>query len=298
MYKVLGTAAALSAFLSLPALAHSVTVEHRLGKTTVETNPERVVVIGLGALDAVDSLGVEPVAVAKFGLFPDYLAKYKTDEKMTAGSFFEPDFESIYSQKPDLIVIGPRASGQYEELSKIAPTVVFAAEFSSYWESTQAQWRNLGKIFEAENVVEDKIEKLNKDFKAIKGKASNTNALTVLTSGGKVSTFGAESRFSAIYKDFGFKEAVKNLKTSTHGDQISFEFIQEANPETLLIIDRDQMKGKGKAKETLDNDLVKATEAYKNNKLSYLDTTAWYLSISGVRATEQMVTDIKQSVGL
>ena len=58
------------------------------------------------------------------------------------------------------------------------------------------------------------------------------------------------------------------------------------------------MKGKGKAKETLDNDLVKATEAYKNNKLSYLDTTAWYLSISGVRATEQMVTDIKQSVGL
>nr|WP_217492189.1 siderophore ABC transporter substrate-binding protein [Veronia pacifica] len=284
----------------MPALADSVTVEHRLGKTTVEGKPDRVVVIGLGALDAVDSLGVEPVSVAKFSLFPDYLAKYKTDEYMTAGSFFEPDFEAIYAKKPDLIVIGPRATGQYEELSKIAPTVVFAAEFSSYWQSTQEQWRNLGKIFHAEDKVEQKIEQLDQEFKAIKAQnqKNGTNALTVLTSGGKVSTFGAESRFSSIYKDFGYAEAVKNLKTSTHGDQISYEFIQEANPQTMLVIDRDQLKGKSTARKTLDNDLVKATEAYKNNKLTYLDTTAWYLSISGVRATEQMVSDIKQSAGL
>jgi iron complex transport system substrate-binding protein len=32
--------------------------------------------------------------------------------------------------------------------------------------------------------------------------------------------------------------------------------------------------------------------------MTYLDLNAWYISISGVKATEQMVADMKQSIGL
>ncbi len=84
--------AALGLLAAFAAQAETVTIEHRLGKTTLEQKPQRVVVIGVGALDAIDSFGIEPVAVSKFDGTPAYLAKYKSDKYPRAGSLFEPDF--------------------------------------------------------------------------------------------------------------------------------------------------------------------------------------------------------------
>ncbi|MEJ2763816.1 siderophore ABC transporter substrate-binding protein [Photobacterium sp. MCCC 1A19761] len=288
---------------SLPALAAPVTIEHRMGETVIKETPKRVVVLGMGALDAVDKFGIEPVAVNKVAQLPEYLHKYKDAKYAAAGSLFEPDFETIYMQKPDLIIAGARASTSYDELSKIAPTIVFAAESDKgYWESTKQQWRNLGKVFAIEAKVEQKIDALDAEFKAVRdyNQKHEVNALTVMSSGGNITTFGAESRFSAIYKDFGFKEAAKSVKTSNHGDLISYEYIRKANPQTLLIIDRDKLVNKGESttRQDFENDLIKATQAYQNNKMTFLDLNAWYVSISGVTATEQMISDVKQSIGL
>ncbi|TQQ68818.1 siderophore ABC transporter substrate-binding protein [Vibrio cholerae] len=295
--------AALGLLAAFAAQAETVTIEHRLGKTTLEQKPQRVVVIGVGALDAIDSFGIEPVAVSKFDGTPDYLAKYKSDKYPSAGSLFEPDFETIYTQKPDLIVIGPRASKSYDELSKIAPTIVFAAEADQgYWESTQQQWRNLGKVFAIEPEVEAKIEQVDAQFKSIMqyNQQHKSDAMLVMSSGGNLTTFGANSRFSSVYKDFGFSETVPVSKESSHGDLISFEYIREHNPKTLLVVDRDKVvtKGETNIRQTFENDLVKATTAYKNGHIAYLDVNAWYIAISGVKATEQMVADMKASVGM
>lgn len=293
----------LGLLASTSVIAKEVAIEHRMGETTLDKVPERVVVIGLGALDAVDYLGVQPVAVSKASKLPSYLSKY-TDAKYTsAGSLFEPDFETIYLQKPDLIIVGPRGATKYDELSKIAPTIVFAAEpGEGYWNSTQQQWRNLGKAFDMTEKVEQKIEKLDEEFKAIRqyNQKNQIDALTVMSSGGNITTFGAQSRFSAIYKDFGFKETVENIKPSRHGDLISYEFIRESDPKTLLVIDRDKLVSKGESttRDDFENDLVKATQAYKNNHMTFLDLDAWYLSISGVSATEKMIADVKQSINL
>ncbi|KXF81898.1 siderophore ABC transporter substrate-binding protein [Enterovibrio coralii] len=297
--------AGLISLFSVPlAFAENVTIEHLMGKTTLDGIPKRVVVIGLGAMDAINALGIEPVAVSKtLPQTPAYLSKFQSDNYANAGSLFEPDFEEIYTQQPDIIVVGPRSSPSYEELSKIAPTVVFAANSDKgYWHATQEQWRNLGKIFGKEEIVEKKIQTLNEQINAIRShnQATDNNALTVMSSGGKLTSFGADSRFSAIYRDFGFKETIENIKVSTHGDMMSFEFIREANPKTLLIIDRDTLldPSKSTTREDFDNDLVKATQAYKTGKMTYLDLNAWYLAMSGITATEQMVKDIQNSVAL
>ncbi|MDE1250964.1 siderophore ABC transporter substrate-binding protein [Vibrio aestuarianus] len=290
-------------FASFSLHANTVSVEHELGTTTLEQKPQRVVVIGLGALDALDSFGVEPVAVSKVAQLPSYLDKYKTKQYVSAGSLFEPDFEAIYMQKPDVIVIGSRAATSYDELSKIAPTFVFAADASKgYWQSTQEQWRNLGKVFAIEDKVEAKIAALDKQFQTIRhfNQTSHIDALTVMSSGGNITTFGPESRFSAIYKDFGFQPTVESIKATRHGDLISYEFIREHDPKTLLIIDRDRLvnKGQSNTRQEFENDLIKATQAYQNKHMAFLDLNAWYLSISGVTATEQMIQDVKNSVGI
>ena len=291
----------LTGLAALSVNAEMIEVKHQKGTTKLETNPERVVVIGVGALDAAVTLGVEPVAISTVSMFPDYLAQYRDYKFVSAGSLSEPNFETIYTQKPDLIIIGPRAVKQYDELSKISPTIVFAADDKKgYWQSTQEQWRNLGKVFDKQEFVEEKIAALDEDFKAISShnQSQNIDALTVMTSGGNITAFGADSRFSAIYQDFGFKPTVQNIQAKRHGDLVSYEFIREIDPSTLLIVDKDSLVNKGEStvKRDFENDLVKATKAYQNKQMAYLDINAWYLAISGIQATEKMINDVKSSI--
>ena len=288
--------------VSASSYAETITVSHQLGKTTLETKPQRVVVIGTGTLDAIDYFGIKPVAVTQATTMPPYLLKYKTKEFASSGSLNEPDFETIYMQKPDVIIIGSRAVKAYKELSEIAPTIVFTADSKSYWESTQQQWRMLGNVFEIQDKVEEKIASVDTEFKAIAeyNQENNVAALTIMSAGGNITTFGAQSRFSAIYKDFGFQEAVKGIKESRHGDLVSYEYIRDVNPSNLLIVDKDKLinKEKSRTREEFANPLVQATDAYKNDSLTYLDINAWYLAIAGVTATDQMIEDVKQSIHL
>ena len=41
--------------------------------------------------------------------------------------------------------------------------------------------------------------------------------LFVLTTGGKMSAYGAGSRFGMIHSDFGFPQADENIKPGNHG---------------------------------------------------------------------------------
>ncbi|WP_286036835.1 siderophore ABC transporter substrate-binding protein [Vibrio sp. SCSIO 43136] len=283
------------------AVAKPISVKHNLGTTQVETKPERVIVIGVGPLDAIDSLGVKPVAVGGKAYFPEYLSEYKGNQYPSVGSLFEPDFEKIYSLKPDLIIVGVRASSSYKDLSEIAPTLVLEPDpKGSYWQTTQAMWRSLGKVFEKQQEVEKWIASFDGQIKALSVhiQKQNLDALTLISSAGNVSAFGKNSRFSTIYNDFGFKETVEGLKESRHGDIISYEFIKEKNPQAMLVIDRDFLLSKGKesSKSSFDNDLVKQTDAYKNNRIQFLNISAWYLAAGGVRAVETMISDVKQVV--
>lgn len=303
MALVVSAVMGASLFSALPASAKTITLEHIMGSTTVETSPQRVVVIGMGALDAVDALGVKPVAVSKGGTFPPYLSKYDDKQYASAGTIFEPDFESIYTQKPDLIIVGPRSSKQFKELSKIAPTFVFAVENGSdYWKHTQALWQDLGEIFDKQDLVNQKIDKLNHRFAAIKNynQQHNMDALMLMSSGGNIASFGEGSRYSVLFQDFGFKPSLeikdkKSEKTGGHGQLVSYEVVSQENPSTLLILDRDKLVNKGKSttRQDFDNDLVKSTNAYKQQRMIYLDIPAWYVASSGITATETMVNDIE-----
>ncbi len=299
--KFLTTILILTLSWAMPALATSVTIAHALGETTLEKNPQRVVVLGVGALDMLTAFGIDPIATSQDYL-PEYLEKYTQAPYASAGTIFEPDFEGIYTLKPDVIFIGPRAAKGYKDLSKIAPTIVISpSETGSYWESTQQQWRNLAAIFEISDRVETTIQRLDKEFKAIHQftQTHPSSALTVMSAGGVVTAFSEDSRFgSSIYMDFGFTQAAPGLKTKRHGDVISFEFINKVNPAHLIILDADKLRNQfsSRTKEEFSNPLIEATLSYKNDNILYVDMNAWYLAMGGVVATERMLAEIKQLI--
>ncbi len=281
---------------SQSVLADEITVSHAGGETTLESNPQRVVVLGLGSLDVLEKIGVEPVGMVKTFL-PEYLEKFENSDFVNVGSMHEPDFEAIFTLKPDLIIASPRTANLAGDLSQIAPTVVFTVDATGYWESTQQNWRMLGEIFEKEAQVETIISDYQEQLDTISSfvKENDADALTIMTNGGNLSTFGSQSRFSSIYKDFGFNETRAGIVESTHGNLISFEYIASANPSNIFVLDRDAAIGRssGAAQTLLDNELVNSTDAAQNSNITYLDSAAWYLTAGGMNATQIMINDIR-----
>ena len=278
------------------AKSEEITVKHQLGETKVKTNPEKVVVFDMGTLDTLDKLGVEVAAVPHDGL-PKYLSKYKGTTE-NAGGLKEPDFEKINEIAPDLILISGRQSDAYEELSKIAPTVYVGVDTTKYMESFEENVTLLGKIFGKEKEAAKEFASVEENITALKEKApTDKKGLIILASGGKVSAYGPDSRFGIIHDVFGVPAVDDKLEVSTHGQSISFEYIAEKDPDYLFVVDRDAVAGDGAAaKETVENDIVKNTKAYKEGNIIYLDPNYWYLSGGGLESVDSMVKEVSKGI--
>ncbi|MDO6706001.1 siderophore ABC transporter substrate-binding protein [Photobacterium sp. 1_MG-2023] len=273
------------------------TIKHALGEITLDQVPQRVVVLGQGSLDTLNRLGIEPVGVVK-SMMPAYLSKYQDDQYVGVGSVVEPDFEAIFMAKPDLIIAEARMTALMDQLQEIAPTIMYSVEYGQYWQDAQKNWRMLGEIFnkqaEAEQLISEVQTKLDATQKRVKD--SGMNALMLMNNGNKLAMFNEGSRFSMVFNDFGFSPA-RSEKVSAggpHGNLISFEYIADAKPDALLVLDREQAIGRdtGKAKARFDNPLVKSTPAFKQNHIVYLNPNAWYITMAGATATELMIDDI------
>lgn len=119
----------------------------------------------------------------------------------------------------------------------------------------------------------------------------------MLANEGKVSAYGAGSRYGFIHDVFGFKAADEKIEASTHGQSITFEYILEKNPGILFVIDRTAaVGGEVGAKETIENELVKKTDAFKNGKIIYLDGTNWYLSGGGLQSMKSMIDEVRSAL--
>ncbi|MBS4209557.1 siderophore ABC transporter substrate-binding protein [Bacillus sp. FJAT-50079] len=274
------------------------TIKHQLGETPVKVNPEKVVVFDFGSLDTLDKLGIEVTALPQNNI-PSYLEKYEDEKYVNVGSLKEPDLEKINEIKPDLIIISGRQSDLYEEFSKIAPTIFLGVDTARYMESFEENVKTIGQIFDKEAEAEAELAKIEDDIKALNDKASalDEKALIVLANEGKVSAYGPSSRFGIIHDVFGFAPVDSTIEVSTHGQSISFEYILEKDPDVLFVIDRSAaVGGEAGAKESIENDLVKGTKAYKNGKIIYLDPDFWYLSGGGLESVAQMVNEVGASV--
>jgi iron complex transport system substrate-binding protein len=273
-----------------------ITVKHELGEAVVTKNPKNVVVFDFGALDTLDKLGVEVAGVAKGSSLPGYLSKYEDEKYENVGSLKEPDFETIYGMEPELILISGRQSAAYEELNKIAPTVFIGVDNANYMESFTHNVELLGEIFGKEEAAAEELTAINDKIAELQEmtKADDKKGLLTLTTGGKLSAYGSGSRFGIVHDVFGVKQADENIEASTHGMNVTFEYIKEKNPDYLFIIDRDQAIGEdAKASEVFNNDLVNKTNAAKEGKMIYLDPTVWYLSGGGLTSVAQQVDEVK-----
>ena len=277
-------------------------IEHAQGTTELNKNPKRIVVFDYSVLDVIEVLDIEGVVgVPQDTSMPSYLSKYSTSEYSNVGGLKEPNLEKINELQPDLIIIAGRQSSFYDKLSEIAPTVSMFPKGNDYMGGFNKNMNIIGEMFDKKEELDNEVNKIDKRIEEIKQEVikNGYSATTLMVNEGKLSAFGANSRFSIIYNNLGFKGNDENISSGTHGQDVSFEYISKQDSDYIFVVDASSKtsdKKQKSAKEILDNELVNSSKAYKNNNLIYLDTDAWYFSDGGLMSTNTMLDEITKSI--
>jgi iron complex transport system substrate-binding protein len=289
---------ALGLTAAMASVSFSETFTHPSGTTELEVTPSKLVVYDLAAVDTLDALSVDIEGLPK-AYATSYLSKFSDDNYTDVGTFWEPDFETVAAIQPDLVVVGGRTQTQYEMMSSIAPTIdvtVWGADFlSQFYNVTETLAASVGKKAEADAKLDAIKNRVADIHEKAQGKG---NALFILTTGGKISAYGPGSRFGILHDELGVKPAIEDVEAATHGDPITFEFLKDADPDMLFVIDRDAAIGTstGAAQSLLDNALVKELKAYRNDKIIYVDGFSWYMVAYGIQAVESILTEVEDAL--
>lgn len=275
----------------------TITIKHSKGEATVKLNPKKVVVFDMSTLDTMKALEIDAEFALPLKNIPSYITGF--ENSINAGGLKKPNLEEIYNFKPDVIFISGRQADFYEELNKIAPTIYVDMDYKNFMQDLKTNVTNVGKIFNKQDLAEEKYNELVKKIDEAKQKINNLDekALVILTNGGKLSVYGSGSRFGFIHDVLGFKQADENIykdgeEIPTHGKEISYEYISKINPDILFVVDRDSVVGgDGKATVAIDNELIKNTNAYKNNKIIMLNAEYWYIAGTGLISVNNMVDE-------
>mgnify|MGYP000900919336 FL=1 len=317
-----------SAGSSGETVTYPVTVKHAQGETTIKAAPQRVVVLDYGVLDSMAALGLADLVVGipkSGGNLPKSLSQFQDKKYKDMGGLKEPKEEAIAEVGPDLVIVANRTAKSYEDFSSKFTTINMTVKpqgasataaaspdqggngdkgkkhepSASMTEILTSHSTILGSIFGKKSAAQAKVKEFTDAAAQVAAAAKNAGkGLCLLTTGGKVSAFGKGSRFDVIFDEFGVTPAVENIEPATHGEAVSFEFIGQANPDVLFVLDRDATIGQegSSAKEILDNELVTATNAWKNNKVYYLDGPDWYLLGAGFGVSLRMAKEIKDDL--
>lgn len=290
MIRTLFTGVALALATSASA---EISFETAQGTVSLDARPETVAVYDLAATDTLNALGIAPAGVVTqlgmVGYLDDLGAK-----AMVVGTLFEPDLEALNALAPDLTIVGGRSASKLEDVARVSP----AADMTIWGDVVTQAYERLeayGALFGKEEKAAELRAALEADFAATQALlAGEGKALILMTNGPEVNAYGPTGRFGWLHEALDLPAAA-DITDSNHGEAISFEFIRDANPDILLVLDRLAAIGReGEAAEAvLDNALVRETNAWKNGRVIYLDSASAYLSAGGVQALHNVLASVR-----
>lgn len=280
-----------SALLMVSAFASAVTVKDAKGEFTLDKTPSRVVALEYSFVDALAQVGVSPVGVADDNKIDRILPQVR--EKIAAwqsvGTRSQPSLEVIASLKPDLIIADPsRHTAVFEELKKIAPTVMFDSRHESYQENLETA-QKIGDLVGKSAEMKAKINEHNDYIATI---AKNLGVQ------GKKASFGTsrEDKFN-IQNDNGyvgsFLTTLGFAPTKLNSDQafveINLEQLVMEKPEYLFIA---HYRDESIARKWEAEPLWKAIPAVKANHVYSVDSDMWARG-RGLEASKIMAKQIE-----
>ncbi|MGW3243913.1 ABC transporter substrate-binding protein [Streptomyces sp. NPDC001070] len=269
------------------------TITHAMGSTVLKAQPKRVVVLDVGELDNVVSLGVKPVGLAPTEGSPELPSYLKGDAGKPAnvGTVNSLNLEAIAALRPDLILGSQlRAADSYDELSQIAPTVFSIRPGFTWKQNYLLNAAALDKTAQAKAnlaAYEKKAQALGAKLGADKPTVSMVRYMPE----GKIRLYANDSFIGTILKDVGIPRP-KNQDIEDLAAEISAENIDQADADYIFTGVYGDPKATDRTK-AQGNPLWKNLKAVKDGHAFDVPDETWYLGL-GVTAANAVLDDLEK----
>lgn len=236
--------------VSAAASSGTITVEDNHGTHEITIPVERVAATDNRAFELLDRWDVELVAAPK-QLVPFTVTSYReSDTVADMGTHREPNLEALTAAMPQLVINGQRFASHYDDIVKLNPDATVIEldprEGTSLDKELIRQTEELGRIFDRESDAATIIADFNKAVgraKAAYAKVDDRTVMAVNVSGGNIGYIAPTvgRTYGPIFDLLGMKPAleVDNASSDHEGDDINVEAIAAANPDFIVVMDRD-----------------------------------------------------------
>jgi len=235
-------------------------------------SPERVIFIGEMTSDLL-ALNTEPVGVPKNWVSGTiYEDRMKNAEDIS----FPVNLEKTLSLKPDLIITGNTDEKEYEQLAKIAPTIMFDT-FAPLEERLPLLGDVLGKKKEAEQWLTDYKTQASAMWKSLEQsgiKPGETATVLTYYPGDRLFVMAKTGLSQVLYQPDGFKPtaSVQSVLDENVGfKQISMEVLPEFAGDRIFILTPVDQEAKESTTEMMKSQIWLNLPAVKNGKVYTID---------------------------
>jgi iron complex transport system substrate-binding protein len=263
-------------------------VKHTMGETSVPASPQRIVTINPIFLGNALALGTKPIGSAGWQIGDSSnLSAYESYLQHLPGEFTylglttEPSLEKILSVKPDLIVGFDASKRFYDQLSQIAPTLLFGWSGAQAWKETLLSFGEaIGKSQETKEALNYYYQRIQEFKQKMGEKASQTQvSLIELDSHNTISLIGKRIFASSILEDAGLSRPPSQNKPGGY-QSISLEQLPQIDGDVIFIrTSGDNAQERAKLVEQLQSHpLWSQLNAVQKGRVYQVDPYYWFNS--------------------
>ncbi|MFJ4592989.1 MULTISPECIES: ABC transporter substrate-binding protein [unclassified Kitasatospora] len=260
------------------------TVRHARGESTVPARATRVVALDTDALDSVVTLGLTPVGattVTEGAPFPAYLPAERLATTKAVGAIGQPNLEAIAALRPDLILSNQvRDDKRYDELTKIAPTVLSKTTGPTWKENVRLHAEAMGRQAEAEAADAAYRTKARDLVTALGGpaKAAATRVeMARFLAGAPTRLYLNDTFVGSLFKDLGLGRPANQDKPG-FSVEISPEQVDQAAADVIFYSVYGDAAKSDQGRIT-DGALWKSLDAVRTGRVFRVDDSLWMLGI-------------------
>ncbi|WP_454193325.1 ABC transporter substrate-binding protein [Paenibacillus sp. Marseille-Q7038] len=236
---------------------------------TIPVNAEKIIITG--AMEAMEDalvLDVHPAgAITVGGEFPERFAAI-TDQAQSIGEKAEPNFETILSLQPDVILGTTKFKPEVvEQLKKIAPLIQVSHIASDWKDNLNLMAELTGKQDQAKQIIDEHEAQVGTAKSQLGDTLNDKEVVAVRIRGGEMYIYPANVFVNPVlYEDLGLTPPAEVLAAKAQ-EMISVEQFAEMNPDYVFIQFEEQSNKDNPAAlaDVQNNPIIQKTTAFKDD---------------------------------
>lgn len=255
------------------------TISTVMGDVEIPENPQKIAGMLYVFADHLLALDIQPHAMVTYNDlgFPAYLADQMT-QTIAIGSGEAPNLEALLEAEPDLILASKTLNeGHYEQLSRIAPTVLFDNENEEDWQRFIDTATVLGRAEAAVDIQEQYAAKVAQARDELARIAPGETVAYMRIQDRQLQLIRPTDNFT-LFGALGLTPASVDRIDFNGGWNvaISAEVLPELNPNRMFIIVRPGEENQQALDAIMDTSIWKGLDAVQQDRVCVGDANLWF----------------------